>query len=128
MSTPGAVTACPTVLARTLELDTSTIGEIAKAREVSRMGSIDGVRLGAPAEADRADGSSLGKTLLGAPIGMLLLDQPYNPALSGTPGTVSSSEVAVRGRIVEGCTVERLVFAGDDRLEEPVVAAARKLV
>ncbi len=61
------------------------------------------------------------------PIGMLLLDEPDNAVLVPTAGYVSPSEAAIR-RVVEDCTVDRLVGDGDARLEEAMVVAARELV
>src|SRR5438105_260008 len=66
----------------------------------------------------------------GAPIGMLLTDPAttVSPRPPGSPGNACTFEVPVRFRVVEGCTVERLLFEGDDGLEGPMVEAARKLV
>lgn len=55
------------------------------------------------------------------PIGLLVLDDPFGPA-----AVANSPYLATR--IVEGCTVDRLVYTGDTALEEPMVAAARSLV
>ena len=55
------------------------------------------------------------------PIGMLMLDDPYSPRLMA-----SSPYFATR--IVEGCTVDRLIYEADARVQAPMVAAARALV
>lgn len=90
--------------------------------------SRDGFRLGPEPGSDGADGPSPGGDYAQAPIGMLLLDQPYAPGPPGTPDNFSPSKFPVSCRIVEGCTLDRLVCDGDDGLEESMVAAARKLV
>lgn len=77
--------------------------------------------------AERIDASSLEGNHDKAPIGMLLLDVNY-PLWPTTPGGPPISEVPVRSQVVAGCTVDRLVYDGDDGLEEPLIAAARKLV
>jgi hypothetical protein len=110
------------------ELDSSIIRDPMKSGEVSRMRSTGGLRAGAVPEVDRVDDRSPGRSHDVAPIGILLLDVNYHPFLPGTPGNVSMPEVPVRCRVVEGCTVDRLIVEGDSELEKPMVAAARKLV
>src|SRR2546421_5398303 len=95
------------------------------------MRSTGGFRLGPPPEADGAvdgaDDSPPGRDRDAAPIGILLLDANYAP-WQQAPGNAGAFEVPVRCHVVDGCTVDRLIFEGDDGLEEPIVTAARKLV
>lgn len=75
--------------------------------------------------------SSPGIRYDGAPIGVLINDATagkVSPRPPGTPGTADTFDVPLLCRVVEGCTVERLIFDGDDALAEPMVAAARTLV
>jgi hypothetical protein len=62
----------------------------------------------------------------GAPIGVLLIDAdtPFPP---GSVGNACTYDHPVRYKVVQGCTVDRLVFEGDAALEASIVAAAREL-
>ncbi|MCK1632632.1 hypothetical protein [Bradyrhizobium sp. 162] len=64
----------------------------------------------------------------GAPIGILLLDYNYRPVPGGPRENPSSSASPYLCRIVPGCTVDRLVYKGDDGLQDLVITAARELV
>lgn len=55
------------------------------------------------------------------PIGLLMLDDPYSPVeIMNSPYLVS--------RIVEGCTVDRLIYEADPTIEAQMVSGARALV
>jgi Asp/Glu/hydantoin racemase len=56
-----------------------------------------------------------------APLGLLMLDDPWAPAAA-----VKSPYLATR--IVDGCTVDRLIYAPDDAVEAAMVEASRLLV
>ena len=55
------------------------------------------------------------------PIGMLMLDDPQAPVAIMTSPYLAA-------RIVEGCTVDRLVYDADTTIEAEMVAAAHALV
>lgn len=65
-------------------------------------------------------GSALSEESRGL-LGLLMVDDPISPEVVAEPPYLVT-------RIVEGCTVERLIYAADTTLEAPMVAAARALV